>query len=309
MTKRTIFSQFAGAFIRQLGRESAHDVYNDVSGKNTRHKIVGSEDATLAVPGFWKYVYICIVSLFPCVSLVLFVKGIKRIFTKNIIYHFYTIENIYKTDGRYRGGARIVGETKVEQKFTRPIDECPETDITRFRLHAFMYLIIALCSFTLKFYGYEQLKNFYAEEEIKYTELAQKVTQWNIYQLKDDFSEETREFWYVYPTKDSKLCTDIVLIKENKLFFYTTSSLYISSFDKPELKVFKDGEFSFISVEMSREFLEKKDKITMDIDGEHSYSYRYFLPTKESKIISQSDSFHIRIDDKVYKFNNINPIN
>ena len=301
MAKRSVFSQFAGAFVRQMGRETAHDMYGDFTGKNTQSKIVGAESAKLRVPGFWKYIGICIANVFPFVSFLTLIKGIKRLFSGKITYHFYTIENVYKTDRRYSSGARIIGQQKVEQKFAKPKNECDSEDIKRFRIHALIYILIACCAIGLKYYGFEKFREYNIAETARTKEIRQQATQWNTYQIKDEFTGKVRKFQYVCPTLNDEPYVDLVLIKENGYYLY--SSMYISSFDTLDFKFYTKQKSSIISRQLDTESLYDKDRFTIKIDKANTYSERIPLKGTISKNLATADSLHIRLNNKIYKFN------
>ena len=267
--------------------------------KNTR--IAGAESAELRIPGFWKYIGVIIANIFPFVSIVTLTKGIKRLFSRKITYHFYTTENVYKTDHRYNSGVRIIGRQKVEQKFTKPNNECNSKDIRRYRLHALIYILIACFAIGLKYYGFEKVSEYSIAETARTKEIRQQATQWNTYQIKDEFTGKVRKFQYVCPILDDEPYIDLVLIKENGYYLY--SSMYISSFDTLDFKFFTKQKSSIISRKLDSEYLYDKGKLSIDIDRTQTYTERYPLKGAISKNIATADSLHIRLNNKIYKFN------
>ena len=264
---------------------------------------MGNNGETLRVAGFWKLTGILFANAFPFVSLVTLIKGISRLLTNDIQYHYYTLANVYKADGRFRTGRRVIGHTNQEHRLTKPKNQCSDKDIRQFRFNAFNYIAIAMLAICLKGYFVYYLIEDSKKDDARKIELRQKVTHWNTYQIKDDFTGKVRNLQYIYPTIDTTLCTDLVIVKENGYSLY--SSIFISSFDKFEFKFFKKSKSTIISKELSRVYLYEKERLSIDLDRNYTYDSRYSLNGTLSNSISSADSVHIRINDKIYKFNDL----
>lgn len=264
---------------------------------------MGKDVETLRVAGFWKMTGILIANVFPFVSLVTLIKGLSRLFTNNIQYHYYSLENVYKADGRFRTGQRVIGQTNKEHRLTKPKAQCPDSEVRKFRLNALTYISIAIMAICLKGYVVYALVEEAKEEAAREIELRQQVTHWNTYLTTDDFTGKERKFQYVYPTIDTTLCTDLVMVNEKGYFLY--SSIHISSFDKLEFKIFKKSKSSVISKELSRVYLGDKEKLSIELNKKYTYDSRYSLNGTLSTNIAGADSVHLRIGEKIYKFNNL----
>ena len=261
---------------------------------------MGNNGETLRIPGFWKLLGVIIANIFPGVSLITLTKGIKRLFTNDISFHYYTLENVYQTDRRFRTGKKVIGQTKKEHITTKPKAQCSNDEIRYFRIHALIYISIAILAIGLKAYCIQLWAEEIKEDSARKIELKQKVTHWNTYQIKDDFTGNVREFKYVYPTT---LFTDLVMVKEKGFFLY--SSMYISSFDKMEFKIFNKSRTSIYSKELSYDYLDDKEKLSIELDKTYTYRTRYTLTGTLSNSIASADSMHLRISDTIYKFNNL----
>ena len=130
-------SQFKSAFVRQLGREFAHDAYKDATNYTEKVREVSEEFVTKFVSNDYAWVVLATIAgfFFPLAMLVPMVFGFIRIFGNKIKGHRKGLVDIYKADGRCRGGNRYCGKTEQWITEYRRKEECTDEQVEDARIY------------------------------------------------------------------------------------------------------------------------------------------------------------------------------
>ncbi len=295
MAKRGLFSQFVNSWVRQMGRESAHTAYGDITGKNTRESYGGIKE-TKVFPAFKDYIKLLLAQLLPIIGpLWAIIKGSSRLISKNIQYIGVVDKNIYKLDRRYSDNSRYVGTQEVKVKLERLKTDSPAKDVKRYKVHAIIYIVIGLLA--LIFHGYLMALSE-REKENEAKELAL-YTKWHSVELIDEFTEKTTSYDMLYPTIDSIATDKVVLMKQNGKYFLLSSSSSLFSVDYSN-----DSAPVDIKTVNGVKSLELKT---------HPTETKYMTPLNKSKsfplcllipsgIVPSKGNMQIRSKDKIYTF-------
>ena len=145
-------NQFKNAFIRQLGREFAHDAYKQAGSYESTLSGVDEKSFTSKLVGIdygW-IVAAAIASLVcPFLMIVPFVMGIIRLVGPSIRGHYRGTESNYKYDSRCRGGKRYLGKSETWVKAKKPVAECTEEEIKDGRFAGVIEIAISVVVFAL----------------------------------------------------------------------------------------------------------------------------------------------------------------
>ena len=144
-------NQFINSFIRQMGRETAHDVYNSAGNYDTRISGIDENSFTtkLLTPNFiWLGVAFIVSTLIaPFFMIIPFVVGIIRIVSDKIRGHYRATQSIYKSDRRYRSGGQYLGEDEVWLKVKKPIGQCTDEEVKDARMAGLIEIAISVLGF------------------------------------------------------------------------------------------------------------------------------------------------------------------
>lgn len=145
-------NQFKNSFIRQMGREVAHDTYKtatsfgaDLSSINEATfttKLVSNTYWWIGIAGF-------IGLFFPFIMVIPFICGIVRMTGKNVIGHYRGTYSNYKYDNRCRGGRKYLGTSESWVKAKRPQEECTEDQLKDAKMGGVIEMAISLTVFCL----------------------------------------------------------------------------------------------------------------------------------------------------------------
>lgn len=106
MAKR---NQFINAFVRQLGRETAHSVYQGLTSLTSDVKQIKSQFTVKF--GWFRLVIDSIIGfLIPFIVVIPLVRGFKRLFGKKVNGSVLVTKAMYKSDRRYRSGCVYLGD-------------------------------------------------------------------------------------------------------------------------------------------------------------------------------------------------------
>ena len=146
-------NQFKNAFIRQLGREFAHDAYKQAGSYESTLSSVDEKSFTaklLLNPDYGWIAFAAVVSLVcPFLMLIPLVMGIIRLVGPNIRGYYRGTESNYKYDSRCRGGKRYLGKSETWVKAKKPVAECTEEEIKDGRFAGVIEIAISVVVFAL----------------------------------------------------------------------------------------------------------------------------------------------------------------
>lgn len=306
MANRSLFNQFTGAFIRQMGREVAHDSYRTITGKDQLREIVSNGGGKLRVPSFGKYLGVFFANFFPLVSLITLIKGIRRQFSK-IKYVYYTQETIYKADRRYRGGEHPIGKENVEHIVEISVEDCSKDDVRRYRKHGRIYILIGLVFLIWKCYNISVINTQNKIEHQRNQQIYAQAMHWSDTIIVDNFNGNIKTFRYIYPACKNVFSNELMMVCENKsLYLYATGYSVIDE-KKLEIKLYKGNNYEiFDATNLQEEFLGFSDdafRLALPLQREVAYGYRYKLSKELTTNINIADSALIRSRNNIYHFN------
>ena len=237
-------------------------------------------------------VCIALLNIFPLISLITIVKGIKRLKSNYLRY--------------FNGKLNLISV---------PAEECPEDDVKQYKNQAKVYILIAILAILLKGFFFVQYANRMSADYVAEKQQTEQLQQWNTYTSvsRDDFTEQetTRTFEYIYPiwqnaplyTKNA-LYTKYVLVKDNGLYLYYMQEAHIPAYNQPQFKIYQNGKQEIITADMEKNMVEQHDNLTLSLyNKEYKYNARYLLKGQLGKQIAAADSVIMRVsEDKLYKF-------
>jgi len=300
MAKKGMFSQFVGSWVRQMGRESAHTAYGDLTGKNTITS-KGHVDGYKPLPGVWDYVKLILALVFlPIIGPIwAFIKGCIRAFGKKILFYEVADEHVYKMDRRYSDGKRYVGTQKAKQKVEGLKSDVPAEDVKRFNIHAYIYIILAIVALIGQCIWYQNYRDELSQKEAQY----QTYANWHTVTVTDVFTEKSTTYDMVYSTVDGKVDSHIVLAKMDGNY------LLMSQWGS-------DVNYDFIEKSASVEVKTNGSVKTVKLKRLHdSYETEEYMTPENKKIhfsevlvfpkgtVPNGGVMQIRMKEKIYSFN------
>ena len=222
---KNLFSQFVGAWTRQMGREYAHTAYGDISGKN-RIETLSDVKEIKSFPTFKNYTRLFLALFFlPVVgSLWAILKGMIRLLSKKAYSYGVFDRHLYNIDRRYSNNKRYVGTEKVELKIKRPKKELSNEEVKKYNTHSVIYIILGLIFLLLQcFIAFQSEKN--SERELQ--DLST-YTKWHTVSITDDFTGKKTSYEMLYSTVDSVVNKKVLFMRNNGKYILlsTTSSLF-----------------------------------------------------------------------------------
>lgn len=297
MANKSLFSQFVGSWVRQMGRESAHTAYGEITGKNTRESF-GEVKELKSFPTVIDYVKLFFAQLIPFIGPIWgAVKGISRLLSKNIQYLAVVDKSIYKLDRRYSDSQRYVGTEEVTLRSERLKADSPEKDVKRYNTHAIIYIIIGIISIAIQWLYFDSLP----EKDNKAEQNAlSSYTKWNSVSITDDFTETTETYELLFPTVDSVASKKVVLMKKEGKYYLLSSSSSLFDFDysKDSAPIDIKTENGVKSIGLKKHKLESTDILTPENKKEY-FPDCYVIP---SGIIPQKGILQIRSKGIIYSF-------
>ena len=138
-----IKNHFANAFIRQLGRETAHSLYQDITQISSDIKSVnGNFNVKLK---WFKLVIDAVIGIIPPIIMFIpLVRGIKRLKGEKINGYVNVTKSTYTTDRRYRGGRRYVGDVRVDEEIEIPRNKCKDEIIDKYEHYDEIEIIFSI---------------------------------------------------------------------------------------------------------------------------------------------------------------------
>lgn len=135
-------NQFINAFVRQLGREAAHSVYQDLTSMTSDVKKVESNFTVKF--GWFRLVIDAIVGFFiPFIILIPLVRGFIRLFGKKVKGSVLVTKATYKIDRRYRGGRVYLGDCVQWLDVEILRSECDKNEIEKAELYGTIEIIFS----------------------------------------------------------------------------------------------------------------------------------------------------------------------
>lgn len=300
MAKKGLFSQFAGSWVRQMGRESAHTAYGDLTGKNTITS-KGNIDGYKPLPGFWDYVKLILALVFlPIIGPIwALIKGCIRAFGKKILFYEVADQHIYKMDRRYSDGKRYVGTQKAKQKVEGLKSDVPVEDVKRFNTHAYIYILLAIIALIGQCIWYQNYRDELSQKEAVY----QTYANWHTVTITDDFTEKSTTYDMVYSTVDGKVDSHVVLAKMDGKYLLMSQWGSDVDYDFIEkaasIEVKTNGSVKTVKLKRLHDSYEKEEYMTPENKKIH-FSEVLVFP---KGVVPASGVMQIRLKEKVYSFN------
>ena len=145
-------NQFKNAFIRQMGREFAHDTYKQAGSFVSNLSSVDEKSFTSKLVGI-DYTWIVLASIvslfFPFLMVIPFIMGIIRLVGPNVRGHYRGEESNFKYDSRCRGGKKYLGKSETWVKAKKPVAECTEEEVKNGRFAGVIEIGISIVVFAL----------------------------------------------------------------------------------------------------------------------------------------------------------------
>lgn len=296
MARRSLFSQFVNSWVRQMGRESAHTAYGDITGKNTRESFSDVKELKY-FPRFVDYIKLLLAQLLPIIGpLWAIIKGCLRLFGKKVQYIGVVDKNIYKLDRRYSDNQRYIGTQEVKIRLERPKEQSPDGDVRKYNKHAIVYIVVGVlclvCQGALLLYGKKQ-------DAIEKAELAS-YTKWNAVTITDDFMGQSTNYEMLYPTVDSVATDKIVLLKQKGAYYLLSSSASLFDVDYSTNRATVDIKTSSSSktIQLKIETPESSEYMT-PFNKVKKYPNRFLIP---SGTIPSKGQIKIRSKETIYSF-------
>ncbi len=300
MAKRDLFSQFIGSWARQMGRESAHTAYGELTGKNTITSL-GTIDDYKPIPNTWDYVKLVIALVFlPIVGPIWALeKGCRRAFGKKIVFYQIVNQHVYKMDRRYSDGKRYVGTQKASQIVELLKSNASENDVRRFNLHAYIYILLAFVGAGSQV----ALYRIYQEKSVQTELLQQSYANWHTVSVTDNFTEKTTTYEMVYSTVDGKANSHIILAKKDGdylLMSQWSSDVDYSFIDKSApVEVKTNGSVKTVKLKRLHDSYEAQEYMTPE-NKKIRFGEVLVFP---KGIVPSNGVMQIRLKEKVYSFN------
>lgn len=300
MAKKGLLSQFTSSWVRQMGRESAHTAYGDVTGKNTITS-KGSVDCYKPLPGFWDYLKLALALIFlPVIGPIwAFVKGCIRAFGNKILFYEVADQHIYKMDRRYSDGKRYVGTQKAKQKVQGLKADVPEKDVKRFNIHAYIYIILSMIALVCQGVIYKNMQAENAAAEAQYESYAN----WHTVTITDDFTEMSTSYDMVYSTVNEKVMSDVILMKKEGKYILLSKWGSDVDYDYHDnaavVEVKTNGSVKTVRLKRLYDSY-KSEEYTTPENKKVSFSEILVFP---KGVVPESGVMQIRMKEKVYSFN------
>lgn len=300
MAKNGLFSQFVGSYVRQMGRESAHTAYGDLTGKNTITS-KGHVDGYKPFPGAWDYVKLILaLVLLPIIGPIwAIIKGCIRAFGKKILFYEVADQHVYKMDLRYSDGKRYVGTQKAKQKVEGLKSDVPAKDVKRFNTHAHIYILLAIVALVGQGIWYQNYQEELAQNEALY----QTYSNWHTVTVKDDFTEKSTSYDMVYSTADGKTDSHIVLAKMEGKYLLMSQWGSDINYDFVEkaasIEVKTNGSVKTVKLKRLHDSYESEEYMTPE-NKKIRFSEVLVFP---KGIVPTNGIMQIRLKEKVYSFN------
>ena len=296
MAKKGLFSQFVNSWVRQMGRESAHTAYGDITGKNTRESFSDVKELR-SFPAVWDYIKLLLAQWLLFIGpLWAIIKGLRRLFGKKIQYVGVVDKNIYKLDRRYSDNQRYVGTEEVKLRLERLKEESPEKDVKKYNTHAIVYIVIGaiclVCQSAFLLYGEKQ-------SALEKAELAS-YTKWHSVTITDDFTGQSSSYEMLYPTLDSVATDKVILFKQKGTYFLlsTSASLFNVDYSTNLASVDIKTTSSVKTIELKKDTTESTEYMT-PFNKVKKYPVRFIIP---SGVIPSKGQILIRSKESIYSF-------
>lgn len=300
MAKKGLFSQFVGSYVRQMGRESAHTAYGDLTGKNTITS-KGTVDGYKPLPGVWDYVKLLLALVFlPIIGPIwALIKGCIRAFGKKILFYEVADQHVYKMDRRYSDGKRYVGTQKAKQKVEGLKSDVPAEDVKRFNTHAYIYIVLSIVALAGQYVIYKGYREELAQTEAQY----QTYSNWHTVTVTDDFTEKSTTYDMVYSTVDGKPDSHIILAKMDGNYILLSkwgSDIDYSYIDKAaSIEVKVAGTVKTVKLKRLHDNYEDEEYMTPE-NKIIRFSEVLVFP---KGVVPENGVMQIRLKEKVYSFN------
>lgn len=297
-----VFSQMSGAFVRQIGREAAHSTYKNATSQQggcmgfffrIAFKLYAPSDSDqpvlLRIYKPLGMVCLAICTLFPFLSIVTFVKGLKRLLSGKVTY-------------------LSIDKDSAFELLKIPASQCPPKDAKRYKRQAAAYIVLAVLSIAFKLYGLVWYGERQTAQNLALQQQTVEMTHWNTYTVvhRDDFTEQesTRTFDYVFASENNVIATDYILIREKQLSLFTTGIAYIASYENIDFKIYKDGDFQLIAGDFKSNLKQESDKLQLTLlEKDYTFNYHYAFTGDLLRQLQTADSVLLRKKDHIYKFN------
>lgn len=144
--------QFSNAFVRQLGRETAHSVYNEVVNTQKSYKTIEGKDLKVGIPDKLNYTWFAILNLLiPFGGIITLIQGVFRLFSGKIRYYYSDIVCTYAQDRRYNSGTRSTGSFESRRYIKLDKADTDPEIVRAYEKHALLYIILSVISIVVAF--------------------------------------------------------------------------------------------------------------------------------------------------------------
>ena len=143
--------QFRNAFIRQLGRETAHEFYNTVtSAQSTTDE---GKELKPGIPDKLNYTWLFILDIFvPLGCVITLIQGLVRLLSGKIRYYYEDTVYMSVADKRYRHGRRSAG-SYIDKRYVKLDKNSVDQNIVKeYEKHALYYIGISVTFIVLAFF-------------------------------------------------------------------------------------------------------------------------------------------------------------
>ena len=253
------------------------------------------------VPGVWDYVK-CLAAAFiiPFIGPVwVIVKGIIRLFTKNITFFEYEATPTYKSDRRYRSGYRYNGDSYKRVTDKSPIDVCSKSEVIYFRFNAAIYVLIGVGALIAQF--------TWSNNQEKEKEVLETMVHWAKVEEINDSTGVVSSYDILFPRTNDGVSNKFALVSEGgSTLLYRTGLTNLDLSEKYDHKEpleykgklmvtldEKDQEYKVYSVDERREHIVLSEKIKFQV---------YDVYTIKALRYLKYDFLVIRAEGKEYAF-------
>ena len=176
-------------------------------------------------------------------SIWVIVKGVIRLFSKNIKFFEYAATPTYKSDRRYRSGYRYNGDSYKRVTDKSPVNVCSKSEVIYFRFNAAIYVLIGIGALVAQF--------TWSNNQEKEKEVLETMVHWTKIEEINDSTGVVSSYDILFPRTSEGVSSKFALVSEGG-----STLLYRTSLTNLELTEIYDY----------KEPLEYKGKIHVTLD-------------------------------------------
>lgn len=257
------------------------------------------------VPGVWDYIK-CIAAAFiiPFIGPIwVIVKGIIRLFSKNIKFFEYAATPTYKSDRRYCSGYRYNGDIYKRVTDKTPAATCSRAEVIYSRINSAIYIFIGLGALFAQF--------AWLDNQEKEKELLQTMVHWTRIEEINDSTGVVSSYDILFPRTNDGVSNKFALVSEGgNTLLYKNSLTDLDFTDRYDYKEpieykgkllitldEKDQVFKLYTTDERKDVLLLNDKVTIQVY--EAYTIKNLRYLKHDFMVLKADGKEYAFDMRV----------